>query len=315
MRKFSKLNIGSAGIPLSTPNKNTLNGIKHVKTLGLDSMELEFVRNINVSKELAPQVKKESEKNDIILSCHGQYYINLNSKEKEKKEASVKRILSAARRAYESGAFSMTFHGAYYMKENPEKVHKVVKDALISITKTLKDEGVEIWVRPETTGKVSQYGSLIELLKLSQEIGMVMPTIDFAHLHARENGKLNNYDEFCKILQTIEKFLGREGLDNMHIHFAGINYSKKGELNHLNLKDSDLNYKDMAAAWQEYKIKGVAICESPNIEKDALLVKKEYNSQKKMFEQDSITPEFDKSQKAKGKYSRYKIGGGKRTKP
>ncbi len=43
-----KLRFGTAGIPLSTKPYNTLNGIARVKELGLDSMELEFVRSINV---------------------------------------------------------------------------------------------------------------------------------------------------------------------------------------------------------------------------------------------------------------------------
>lgn len=277
MKKFDSLLFGTAGIPLSTPKRNTLNGITHLKMLGLSAMELEFVRNVNIGKDLAKEVKKTAEENDITLTCHGQYFINLNSLEKEKKEASEKRILNAARRAYECGAFSMTFHAAYYQGALPEKVYDTVKESLKNISKTLKDEGTNIWIRPETTGKATQFGSFQELVKLSQEIENVMPTIDFSHIHARNGGKYNSYKEFCEVLETIEKSLGYEGLNNMHIHLAGIEYSEKGERNHLNLKNSDMNYKELIKAWKDYKIKGAVICESPNIENDAILLKKEYN--------------------------------------
>lgn len=308
MKNFDRLLFGTAGVPLSTPERNTLNGISYVKALGLSTMELEFVRNINIGKELAKEVKKTAEKEGVTLTCHGQYFINLNSKEKEKKDASVQRILNAARRAYECGAVSMTFHAAFYQGDDSKKVYEVVKESLKNITKTLKNEGVNIWVRPETTGKPTQFGDIYELAKLSSEIDNVMPTIDFAHLHARTGGKNNTYQEFCEILNIVEKHLGKDGLNNMHIHMAGINYTDKGERNHLNLKESDFNYKDLISAWHEYKIKGVVISESPNIENDAILLKKEYDSNKKMFEHDSVTPDFKTSQKAKKEYSPYKAG-------
>ena len=56
-----------------------------------------------------------------------------------------------------------------------------------------------------------------------------MPCIDFAHFHARTNGKYNTYGEFSEILEKIEKKLGKKGLENMHIHITGIAYGEKGE--------------------------------------------------------------------------------------
>src|SRR3989339_1603357 len=126
--KFSSLRFGTAGIPLSTEDRNTLDGIKHVNTLGLSAMELEFVHSVNIKKENAPLVKQAAEKNDVALSCHGQYFINLNAIEKEKVEASIKRVLNAADVANACGAFSMTFHSAFYLGMPPEKVYENVKE-------------------------------------------------------------------------------------------------------------------------------------------------------------------------------------------
>ncbi len=276
MIKPKKLCFGTAGIPLSTPSPSTLSGISHVKKLGLDSMELEFVRSINISKEKAPLVKETAKKENILLTCHGQYFINLNSLDPQKVAISKSRIFQAAKRAYECGAYSMTFHAAYYMKEPPSKVYPKVKRRMKKVVNMLKEHSIEIWVRPELTGKGSQWGSLKELIKLSQEVEYVLPCIDFAHQHAR-TGKYNSYIEFSKMLEAIEDGLGKEALRNMHIHTAGIEYTEKGERRHLNLKDSDMNYRELVKAWKDFKIKGAVTCESPNIEKDALLLKKTYN--------------------------------------
>jgi len=157
-----------------------------------------------------------------------------------------------------------------------EKVYANIRDRIKEMRKTLDDEGVDLWLRPETTGKQSQFAGLKELLKISSEIQGVMPVVDFAHLHARTGGKENTTEEFRQTLLSVEKFLGKEGLKNMHIHLSGINYTEKGERNHLVLEESDMNYKDLLKVWKEFKIAGVVICESPNIEDDAMLLKKTF---------------------------------------
>ncbi len=60
----------------------------------------------------------------------------------------------------------------------------------------------------------------------------------------------------------------------MHIHVSGILYSRKGEREHINLQESDLNYRALVEVWREFNIRGVVISESPNIEEDALLLKR-----------------------------------------
>ena len=96
-------------------------------------------------------------------------------------------------------------------------------------------------------------------------------------MHAYSNGKYNTKEEFREILTLMEKKLGKTALNNVHFHCQGVNYSEKGERNHINLKESDMNYKDLVKVWKEFKLKGIVVCESPNVEKDALLLKETYN--------------------------------------
>ena len=274
---MNELLFGTAGIPISSKGSSTAEGIASVKKLGLGAMELEFVRSVNITREKTPEVKQSAKENNIVLTCHAPYFINLNSLEKAKLKASIYRILNSARIADLCGAWSVTFHAAFYQKSTKEEAYNRVKQAIKEITQKLKDDGNKIWIRPETTGKESQFGNLDEILRLSQEFDNVMPCVDFAHVHARSNGKYNSYKEFSSILEAIEKKLGKKGLENMHIHLTGIEYGEKGEKHHLNLKDSDLKYKELIKALKDFKVKGAVISESPNIERDALLVKKIYD--------------------------------------
>lgn len=267
---MNSLLFGTPGIPLSAGN--TLDGIKQVKKLGLDAMELEFVHNVNVNEELALEIKKTAE---IVLTCHGQYYVNLASNEPAKYHASINRMVSAAKRLSECAGWSAVWHFGFYLDRPKEKVFDLIKKGVKEVVSKLKEENVSVWIRPETTGKLTQWGDLQETIKLAQEVEQVLPCIDFSHLHAR-SGKMNSFDEFKEVLAQLEKGLGKTALDNMHMHCSGINFGPKGELNHLNLEDSDMNYCDLLKALKEFKVKGVIISESPNVESDALLLKKTY---------------------------------------
>ncbi len=276
MRQINSLLFGTAGIPIRVEG-NTIDGIKGVKKLGLSAMELEFVHSVNISEEATKNVRKVAEGEGIILTSHAPYYINLNALEEKKAEASMHRIILSARRTFQCGGWSATFHPGFYFKQDPEKVYDSIKKRIKDIVNTLRNDGVEIWVRPETTGKATQFGTLKEICRISQEVENVMPCIDFSHLHARTAGKENTLPEFRSQLEMVEKMLGKEGLKNIHAHVAGINYGEKGEKNHLKLDESDFNYKDLLKALKEFKAQGVVICESPNIEDDALLLQRTYN--------------------------------------
>ncbi|MAG38977.1 hypothetical protein CMO90_02710 [Candidatus Woesearchaeota archaeon] len=275
---MKKLLFGTAGIPISTIDYSTLHGIKRVRTLGLDAMELEFVRSVNISKEKAPEVKKTAKKEDVVLSCHAPYFINLNAVEKHKVKASINRIVQSAMITSLCGGKNVVFHAGFFLKMNPEKVYKNILNGIEEVRRILDEEGIDIKLRPETTGKKTQFSGLKDLLRISAEVEGVMPCVDFAHMHARTAGKNNTTEEFREMLSQIENSLGKEGLRNMHIHLAGINYTDKGERNHLILEDSDMNYEDLLKVWNEFRIAGTVICESPNIEEDAILLQKYYRS-------------------------------------
>ena len=273
-----ELLFGTAGTPASTKKRGSVDGIKRIRELGLGCMELEFVRGVRMKEGTAGQVNEIGIAQDIALSVHAPYYINLNSAEQDKFDASVERIYQSARIGALCGARSIVFHPAYYQGSSSEKVYARVSETLTKLSNRFVEEGIDAILRPETTGKPTQFGSLEELVNMSSELEGVLPCIDFSHLHARSAGAENSYEEFRATLTMVEDILGREGLDDMHIHISGIEYGPKGEKNHLNLDESDLNYTDLMKAFKEFYIKGLVICESPNLEADALLMKRTYES-------------------------------------
>ena len=263
-------------MPLRTGKGSYTKAFDILKEMNLDGMELEFVHGVRMSDTNRDFVKNMSK--DFVIAAHGPFYINLNSQEEEKIDASLQRIIDTASVASEAGAFSITYHAAFYMGKDKETVYNQVKTQTKRIIEILENENINVWIRPETTGKATQWGDIDEIIKLSKDFEQVLPCVDFSHLHARSAGKYNTYDEFSKILEKMGTEIGQYALENFHGHLAGIEYTAKGEKQHLNLENSDANYKDLLKAMKEFGVKGALVCESPNIEDDCKLIKDYYYS-------------------------------------
>ena len=268
---------GTGGTPHSSETNTTIDGIRRIAQLGLGCMEVEFVQGVRMGEAGARLVAEVAARERVKLSAHAPYFINLNSHEPEKIRSSQDRIIQTARIAALCGAESIVFHAAFYLGDSPEETYNKVKKSLGEIMQQLKREHNRVWIRPEIMGKPSQFGNLEEILNLCTELEGVAPCIDFAHGHAR-TGAFNSYLEFASILQQVEKYLGRTALDNMHIHVSGIAYGKKGEKKHLTLKESDFQYAELLQALKNYDAQGMVICESPNLEEDALLLQETYST-------------------------------------
>ncbi len=274
--KFDRLNFNTAGMPRATGKGSYPEAFEILKKMDLDGMEMEFVHGVRISDTTRKLVHDLAKEKKLILTAHSPYYINLNAREEEKIEASINYIMQTAQAAKDTGAYSIVFHAAFYLGQEKEEVYKKVYAGMEKIVTLAKKEKIRTWIRPETTGKGSQWGDLDEVIRLSKDFDHVLPCIDFAHLHARSNGLYNDYDAFSKILEKIGNEIGAYALENFHAHLAGIAYSEKGEKHHLPLQESDMNYKDLLRAMKTFGVKGVLTCESPNIEEDAKLLKDYY---------------------------------------
>lgn len=277
---MGNLLFGTGGVPRSTRASSTVEGIRRIAELGLGCMELEFVQGVKMGEASARLVAQTAAKEGIKLSAHAPYFINFNAHEPEKIKASQDRLLQTARIGAICGAVSVIFHPAFYLGDPPEKAYTTVKRSLEEVLSQLRKENIRIWIRPELMGKQTEFGTLEEIISLCSELEGLAPGIDFAHCHARSE-KFNSYAEFVSVFRQIEGRLGREALDNMHMHVSGIAYSKKGEIKHLDLKESDFRYAEFIRALRDYNIKGLLICETPNLEEDAMLMQETYDALKK----------------------------------
>jgi deoxyribonuclease-4 len=268
------MKFGTAGVPNCSKDRSTIGGIRTIKELGLDAMEVQFVRGVKMSEEKAKDVKVVADSLGITLSVHAPYYINLNAEDEKKVEDSVKRLIDSVR---VGGIFArnIVFHPGYYLKSSKEKAYRNIRDNLKPVLEYIDQRGLKVTLRPETTGKPTQFGELDEILNLCHELE-ILPCIDFSHIHARMRGAMNSYEEFSSVLEKVEEKLGKDALKDMHIHVSGIEYGLKGEKRHINLKESDFKFEDLLRVLKDFNVDGIIIIESPNLEEDATMLKKRW---------------------------------------
>ncbi|MBO3763077.1 MAG: TIM barrel protein [Thermoproteota archaeon] len=269
---------GPAGFPLEGPSGPK--AMSFLASKGLFAMEYQAVRSVRISKKVAKELKAAAEESGVTLSIHGPYAINLSSEQKSKIRASKSRLLKTAVIGNLMGAFHVTFHPGYYGKRTKKETFEVQLASLKDVLEMLNQKGLKVELGPETTGKESQFGSLDELLELSSKLPEITVTVDFAHIHVREEkSKIKGEDDYRRLLDKLEKILGKEKMDSLLVHFTEVEPTSKGsgERKHHPLGSGyGPDFKPLAKIIAENGYKFVIISESPILEKDSIKMKEIY---------------------------------------
>lgn len=210
------IRFGPAGIgPAATAEKV----LEDYHRLGLRACEIAFTYQVYLNASDAERIGKKAKELDIELSIHAQYFVNLNSDEKAKREATKQRILKCCEIGEKMGAKVVVFHPGFYGADR-EKAYDTIKMGINEIMEEIKRKNWKIKIAPETMGKINVFGSPEEISRLVKETGCSF-CIDFAHVLARE--KKIDFEKIEKLFPEKE----------WHCHFSGIEYGEKGERNHI----------------------------------------------------------------------------------
>jgi len=245
--------------PAGSGGLGNFEGIRKVARMKLDCMEVEFTYGVRMSVEDARQAGALAKAKGISLSVHAPYYINLASDETAKVAASKQRIIDSCQRAAALGARRVVFHAGFYQKKTAEQAYALIKKAIVELEQIILKNKWKVQLCPETTGKPSQFGSVQELLRLRKDTGCEI-CVDFAHLHARQQGKV----DYTGIIKKLPK--------KFHAHFSGIEYGPKGERKHVNTTPKF--FKPLAKALLQTSRDVTLICESPRPYRDAAMMKR-----------------------------------------
>lgn len=262
------MRFGPAGYPRGS--KTPKEGLETTKELGLDALEVEFVRGARISPEKAKEVGKIAKDLNIRLSAHAPYFVSFNSDNPETREKSIDWVMDTVRAAHNLGAYLIVIHAASYGK-SPETATQSVVDGLLKCREIMDDEKInDVVLGIETMGKKGQFGTLKEIAKVMEDVPGTHPVLDVAHVHARDGGWLKSEKEMKDLTDEFFAISGKIA----HFHISCIKYGDKGEISHLPLSAKDPDLQILADVLRNSKQDCTFICESPLQEEDAVVFKK-----------------------------------------
>ncbi|MEG6616557.1 TIM barrel protein [Peptococcaceae bacterium 1198_IL3148] len=262
------IRFGAAGNPDSfyqQGNKSSLAMPAWLAAQGLTAYEYQCSRGVRIKEEFAEKLGELARANNIALSIHAPYYINLSSEDPDIIEKTKGHILKSMRAAKWMGATTVVMHPGGGPGKDRMASYQRAKVALANVLKEAVAEGLSnIKIAAETMGKINQMGSLDEILDLCTVADNVVPCVDFGHLHAVNQGSLIDKKKFAEVLDKIEAALGSDVLKHLHVHFSPIEFTKAGEKKHHTTLETEFgpNFAPLAELLVERKLEPTIICES-----------------------------------------------------
>lgn len=242
---------------------------------GLDAFEYQAVRwgqRPQIKQDSALQLCSEARRNDVLLSLHASYFVNLAGK-KEVVEASKRRLIACATGAHWMGAHLVVLHLGYYGTTGKMKSFNDCVRALGDVVQSTDALGMgDVKFGPETMGRHVQVGSLAEILSICETVEGTQLVIDWGHLHARSGGRLVTSGDFRAVVEEAERRLGIEAVRDMHCHFSKIEFTEHGERRHHIMDESRFgpSFDSFAKVMVDFKLSPVVICETPLLDVDSV---------------------------------------------
>jgi len=245
---------------------------------GLDAFEYQAVRwgpKPQMKQQDAEELGVEARKNDVRLSMHGTYFVNLSGK-RDVVEASKRRLIACATAADWMGAYVMVFHTGFYGRFEKDFAFKTCLDALKEVSAEMKNLGLKVKLGPETMGRKFQVGTIDEILTICQEVERTQLVIDWGHLHALHQGTFKKTEDLREVAEKVEQMLGTEALRSMHCHFSKIEFTDQGEKRHHTLDEERYgpDFQMLAEVMADFQMYPTMICESPILDVDARKMQK-----------------------------------------
>ncbi len=262
-------------------NKGILDVPAWIKSRNLDAYEYSFGHGYQMSSDLATKAGLLFKEYNIKLSLHAPFYINFANPDDEMFLKTQGYIYTGIKFMRAFDCDRLIFHPASCGKLSREEALKLTEIRFKELFDKLEEENLidGLWFCPETMGKNKQIGTYMEVVDLCNLNSHLIPTFDFGHINALEQGSLKSKEDFKRILDYSLEKLGYEKTNICHIHFSKIQYGPSGEIKHLNYDDVVYGpeFDGLASVLVDYNLSPRVICESMSrMPQDAQIMKKIY---------------------------------------
>ena len=214
------------------------------------------------------QLRAMAEELDVELSIHTPYYMDLVG-EGELSLRSMDSIKWGGLMAKELGASVVVTHMGLYGDVSAKTAQKHIKDKTSTLSKWYKKHGINVPIGLELSGRQEIFGAIGEVVKTCKEVPGIVPVINFAHYHARENGILREPKDFDELLDELWDYADGQ----FYSHFSGVEHEAGNEKRFTSIKKGDLRFEPLAEAVVDRNQPITVISGSPLLEHDAMYMK------------------------------------------
>ena len=259
-------------------HKSTTEAPAYLAALGLGAYEFEAGNGLNAGERTLRAIGEEAKKHGIELSLHTPYFISLSGTDPEKRLKSIGYIERSLQAAEWLGADTIVVHCGSAAKISRDEAMALASDTLLKTIEAVGDTPIHIGL--ETMGKITQLGTLDEMIALCALDAHFYPVVDFGHMNARERGGFfPDADSYRRVFDTVAAGLGDEKARYMHCHFSKIEFTDAGEKRHLTFADTAYGptFEPLAEALARDGLCPRIICESAGtMTEDALFMQNAY---------------------------------------
>jgi deoxyribonuclease-4 len=262
VRSMGELRFGPARIPSrESPDE----AIALLQERGYTACEVDFEGKFWMDYPWAERLGELARDAGIVLSVHAPIAGFVGHAERGKKlNMAIGMLDHSAGIAVACGAELVVFHPGFLLgRERAQALDDVVEQAG-ELRDRLEKKGRDVPFGVEVMGRVSELGTIDDVLAIASRLDWVRPVLDFAHMHATSDGAFTDVEAFADVLARADAVL--EPGAPFHVHFSDIAYANRNETKHLPYGEGTLRAEPLAEALARFDRPATVISESPGEE-------------------------------------------------
>jgi deoxyribonuclease-4 len=231
---------------------------------GYRACEIGFAGGFWMDWEFAERLGQAARSADVALSIHAPIAAFLGHLDAggKKHRMAVGMLDHSAGIAVACGAEPVVIHPGFLLGRDRRDAIAAVVEQLHALHERLEPKGRGVAFGVEVMGRVSELGTLEDVVAIASALPWLRPVVDFAHLHAVTDGAYLHADAFADALAVVDAAL--EPGAPFHIHFSDISYANRNEKAHLPYGQGTLRAEPLADALARFARPATVIGESPD---------------------------------------------------
>ena len=259
MSGMGRIRVGPARCP---SRESPEQAVELLLERGYTACELDLESGFWFDYPWAERLGALARKAGIALSVHAPLFAFPGHPDPKKSKMALGALDRSAGIATAAGADVVVIHPGFWLGRDRARTLDDVVAWLGILRERLEQKDRAVAFGVEVMGRVSELGSIDDVLEISERTPWVRPVVDFAHMHATSDGAFTDVDAFAAVLEGADGVL--EPGAPFHIHFSDIAYANRNETKHLPYGDGSLRAEPLRDALARFERPVTVISESPD---------------------------------------------------